>query len=341
MKSFRKRGEEGTAHPSLVKGGPILLFALLLFLTLSHRTGRGPSPAAASAAPFIIVPAAALLVYHVVTNQLVSHHDKRAPRDRETGILIGAEPYDAGPRDAPCAVLFIHGFVGAANNFNELPSRIAETGRFVRVMRLPGHGTSPRDFERVTADSLVQAVRDEVDDLRKNHDRVVLVGHSMGGAIAAILASEGECEGLVLAAPYFGVTRRWWYFLKPETWSRIVHPVVRWLYKPDALVQVNRREVVDEIVSYRWVPMQGVRTLMELGRRANDRDTLAKIACPVLLLYADGDDAASPDDTGRAFAAIGSTDKRAVRLERSNHIIFWDYERERVCREIGDFLDSL
>ncbi|MCD6308898.1 MAG: alpha/beta fold hydrolase, partial [Candidatus Latescibacteria bacterium] len=294
MKPFGKRGEEDTVHPPPGKGGPVLLSVLLLFLAVSHNAGRDVSHVfSASAAPFIIVPAAALLGYHVVTNQLVSHNDQRAPRDPETGVLIGAEPYDAGPRDASCAVLCIHGFLGAANNFNELPSRIAETGRFVRVMRLPGHGTSPRDLERVTADSLVQAARDEVQALGKKHDRVVLIGHSMGGTIASLVAAESGCDGLVLAAPYFGVTRRWWYVLKPETWNRIMHPVVRWLYKSDAFVQVNRRGVVDEIVSYRWVPMQGVRTLMELGRRANDRETLANITCPVLLLYAEGDDAAS------------------------------------------------
>ena len=103
---------------------------------------------------------------NTLAGRLAVRANNRAPRNPDTGILIGAEPRDLGPVDAPVAVLFVHGFVGAGNNFADLPDRVAAEGSRVRVMRLPGHGTSPHDLKRVTADELLMAVFGEIEALR-------------------------------------------------------------------------------------------------------------------------------------------------------------------------------
>ncbi len=340
---MRKRGNDGWSGGYAVKRFTILVSALFLcagFLA-PHAYDPAGDVCRAGAAPFIIIPAAALLGYHAATGYLVDRYIDTVPRDPETGIMIGAEARDLGPPDAKTAVLCVHGFIGATNNFNELPERIAATGRFVRVMRLPGHGTSPREFERVTPDELIAAVRGETERLRGRHERIVLVGHSMGGTLSALTASEGDVDGLVLAAPYFGVRHHWYYGLRPETWTGLLSPALRWIHKSDGFVKVERREVVDRIVSYRWIPVQGVRTLIELGRRAGREDVLTDIRCPVLMLYSPIDDAASPDAMLEAFGRIPSNEKRKVRLDRSNHVLFWDYDRGEAYDEVLRFLGGL
>ena len=286
----------------------------------------------------ICTPVILLCGYNIVTDYLVTEHDEKASRDPETGILVGAESLNLGPVDSPGAVLMVHGFLGAGNNFHYLPERLAEAGWRVRVMRLPGHGTIPCDLQSETADSMIQAVREELIDLRKSHKTVVLVGHSMGGTICTLVAAENKVDRLVLCAPYFGVSYKWYYLLRPETWTRITHPVLRWVYKGDTFIKVNRTEVKGDIISYRWVPMQGITILTELGRRASSHDILGRITCSVLLLHSRGDEAASCKFSETAFNKLKSSDKYAVWLTRSNHHILWDYEHETVIAEIVRFL---
>jgi len=284
-------------------------------------------------------PVVLLCGYRMISDYLVSRTDSTEARNPDTGVLIGAEQYDLGSLESNGAVLMVHGFLGAGNNFNDLPEKLAGLGWYVRVMCLPGHGTSPRDLEHVTADSLVQAVLAELDDLRRTHDMVVLLGHSMGGTLCTLVASQHTVDRLVLCAPYFGVTYKKYYILKPETWTYIFHPVLRWVYKGDAFMRVNRSEVKDRIVSYRWVPMRGIKTLYELGHRASSSEVLNQVTCPVLLIHSQGDEAASLECSEKAFNAMKSTDKHAVWLKTSNHHLFWDYERDTVMSEIEHYLD--
>ena len=286
-----------------------------------------------------VVPVILLFGYRVISDYLVSHKDSTEARNPDTGVLLGAEQYNLGSSESNGAVLMVHGFLGAGNNFNDLPERLAGLGWYVRVMRLPGHGTSPRDLEHVNADTLIQSVLTELNDLQSTHNRVVLLGHSMGGTLCTLVASQHTVDRLILCAPYFGVTYKKHYILKPEVWTFISRPILRWVYKGDAFIRVNRSEVKDRIVSYRWVPLHGVETLYELGRRANSSELLNRITCPVLLIHSRGDEAASPECSEKAFNAMKSTDKHVVWLKTSNHHIFWDYEHDLVMMEIERYLN--
>lgn len=289
------------------------------------------------AVPFVVTGC------RVACDRLVTRADRVAARDPATGILIGAEERDLGPPDAREAVLFVHGILGGGNNFWELPDRVAATGRRVRVVRLPGHGTSPRDLERTSPEELIEAVRSEIATMKAEREKVFVVTHSMGGALATLataeLPPESRPDGIVLGGAYFGVTHRWFYGLRPETWNRLVGGAVRWLYKGQVFQKIARKDQRELILSYAWMPTAGVRTLIELGRRANRPETLDAITCPVLALHGVLDGAASPAATRAAFDRMPSNDRDWVDLPRSDHLIFWDYDRELACEATLAFLD--
>lgn len=288
-----------------------------------------------------IVVLLAVTSINCAANYLVRRTDARVPRNPDTGIMLGAEARDLGPKDAPGAVILVHGFIGAGDNFDGLPDAIANAGWRTRVMRLPGHGTSPLEFEETSADAMIDAVRDEVVAMRAEHRTVVVIGHSMGAAIAAIVAARQPVDGLVLAAPYFGVTQKWYYLLPVRTWARVGSPFIKWLYKGQYFMQVNRPDVKDKITSYAWVGMNGTHTLMAIGDMAGRPEVLRELKCPVLLIHSVLDEAADPDAARRAFDQIPSETKDALWLEKSNHIVFWDYEADEVESAILNFLQSL
>jgi carboxylesterase len=284
------------------------------------------------------VLASVLALWHVTALVGVSLEETGTPRHADTGIAIGAEAMLLGSPESSRAALLVHGFVGGSNNFAELPGELAARGWRVRALRLPGHGTTPRDLLEIEADDLVDAVRSETSTLRAaGHDEVVLIGHSMGGALATLVAAEIEVDALVLAAPAFGVNHEWWYGLAPETWIEVLAPVVAWTYKGELFLQVDRREAVPEIYSYTWVPTAALQTLSELSARARDPAVLTWIDEPVLVLHSTGDVAASYDVTAQVVAAIPTA--RLVTFERSNHHLFHDHDRTRVIAEIISFLE--
>jgi len=282
-----------------------------------------------------------VLVYNGLTFSLALNSDAGKPRNPETGIFVGAEPRDLGPEDAANAALFIHGYGGAGTDFADLPEKLAGEGWRVRIMLLPGHGTTPREMARQTPDDMLEAARAEVEALREKHDKIILLSHSMGGAISAIIASETKVDGLVLGAPYFGVTYRWYYILPPEIWAKITSPIFRRVYKGKLFMQVNKKEAKDKIISYEWMHSSTINMLTALGRRASSAETLSEITCPILLMYGPGDIAASPKAAKRAVDKMASEDKRTVVLKKSNHHVYWDYDQEEVFNETLAFVRKI
>lgn len=295
----------------------------------------------------ILISAAVVLVvggvmfWNIVADKRVKLFDEQVPRDPETGIMIGAEPRTLGPENTDRAILFVHGFIGSPNNFNDLPDRVAAKGWYVRVMLLPGHGTTPREFETTNAAQLKQAVLDELAPLREKYKTLVLVGHSMGGALSTIAASEVKLEGLILAAPYYRITSPWYLMLPAETLINTFSPLVRWVYRTQDMLPVNRPEAKPEIVSYNWVPSAAGRMAIGLAAQARDPKVLEKITMPTLLLHSRIDTVTDPKESLLVFDQLPTTTKRAVWLKTSDHIIFWDYERERVAEEVGAFLEMV
>jgi pyruvate dehydrogenase E2 component (dihydrolipoamide acetyltransferase) len=97
-------------------------------------------------------------------------------------------------------VLLLHGFGGDINIWVFNQEALSEAPRTVYALDLPGHGQSSKDVGEGDLDSFVDTVAGFMDvmGIEKAH----LVGHSMGGGIAAsfALAHPERVESLILIA---------------------------------------------------------------------------------------------------------------------------------------------
>lgn len=91
---------------------------------------------------------------------------------------------DEGPRKGECVVL-LHGFTGRKESWRGLRACLARTRRVVSL-DLPGHGGTRVDPEAFTMDGAARAVTEAIDAI--GVDRLALVGYSMGGRLALLLA---------------------------------------------------------------------------------------------------------------------------------------------------------
>jgi pyruvate dehydrogenase E2 component (dihydrolipoamide acetyltransferase) len=83
-------------------------------------------------------------------------------------------------------VFLVHGFGADLNTWMFTQPVLAATRRTV-VLDLPGHGGSAKEVGAGDAESMTDAVEAALDELEI--DRVHMIGHSMGGAIAALMSS--------------------------------------------------------------------------------------------------------------------------------------------------------
>ena len=97
-------------------------------------------------------------------------------------------------------LLLVHGIGGSLTAWDHVLPLLAQRGAHVVALDLPGHGQSGKGHGDYSLGALACTVRDLMDHL--GLERVVLVGHSLGGGIAMQFAYQfpERCEGLVLVA---------------------------------------------------------------------------------------------------------------------------------------------
>lgn len=106
------------------------------------------------------------------------------------------------PENTSCLV--IHGFGGEPFDVLPVAEELMRQGVDVSVPVLPGHGTTIEQWNRSGWDDWLGCVEREYEALRARHERVAVVGYSMGGSLALALAQRVRPDSLaIIAAPVY------------------------------------------------------------------------------------------------------------------------------------------
>ena len=95
-------------------------------------------------------------------------------------------------------ILLLHGGGGGtAVDLRPIAEDLNNGGGFTtKVPLLPGFGTSPTILRSIQISDWLNAVITEFESLKDTCDQVIVGGHSMGGVLAFLLASEVKVDGL-------------------------------------------------------------------------------------------------------------------------------------------------
>ena len=230
----------------------------------------------------------------------------------ETATIDGRRISYAGTGQDGEVVLLIHGYGGDRNSWLFLQEPLAARHR-VYALDLPGHGTSSKDVGDGSIGTLAGAVIGVLDMI--GAERAHLVGHSLGGAVAAAVAARnpGRISSLTLIAPSgLGPQINAGYlrgFADAQT-RRELKPIVGQLFADESLVT---RQVVDDLLAYKRLDGVAValHTLVDTlldgdTQRIDSAAAIAAIgdASPVTVIWGSADQIIPATQAGSVTGAV-------------------------------------
>ena len=223
--------------------------------------------------------------------------------------------------------LVLHGLTGSPQGVAGLGAALGAAGFDVEMPLLPGHGTSPEDLVACGWHDWAAAAEAAYRRLAARSGPVVAVGLSVGGALAASVASGNpEVLGLAVVNPLVDPPAE--DFL--DTLERFLAAGERFL--PGVGGDVADPEARE--VAYDRLPVAAVLSLSR-GLVAL-RPRLADVRCPVLILTSRHDHVV-PSVSSDVLAGAVSGPVERVWLERSQHVATLDLDRDELERRIVEF----
>lgn len=253
---------------------------------------------------------------------------------RDAHVLPGAGAWAAdGTGEAgEVGVVVLHGFTGNPVTTRPLGRRLAADGVTVRVPRLPGHGTTPRDMATTRYADWLAAAEQVVDDLQQRCRAVVVGGLSMGGTLALDVAATRELAGVftinaIVATPPNP--------LLPVL--RVLQHVVPSL--PPSLAGLAEDDIKKPGVSERAYPRVPTKAGYSLSLALpRVRAALPDVRAPALVVNSSEDHSVDPANADVIAAEVGSADVRRLVLTDSYHVATLDNDQQRLEDAVSAFV---
>jgi carboxylesterase len=255
--------------------------------------------------------------------------------------IPGAEPWSStgvGTR-ASVGVVVVHGFTGNPIATRPLGQRLAAEGYCVEVPLLPGHGTSVRDLAGTRYRDWRATTEHAVASLARGCDRIVIVGHSMGGTIALDLASSGSQPLAGVVSINALVLDRTEVLARLSPYLQHVVPLV-----PRDAAGMPTDDIAKPGVfehAYPWVSTKAARSLVAQLPRI--RQNLSTIACPVLVVTSAVDHTVDPANGDAIVERLRTAHLERLTCTRSYHVPLLDYDatlvEDRIVRFVAEVTD--
>jgi carboxylesterase len=230
-------------------------------------------------------------------------------------------------KKGPVGVLLIHGLSGTPDEMKPLGDFLSEKDFSVLGPWLKGHDTTPRDLAKTDWTDWAASAREAYDHLKAQCDQIYVGGLSMGGLQALHLAAQVPVAGVIaMSTPiriddfrFNGIAffrfLQWWTsnltggILDPQAPPHLTHPYVmtKSLYDLKKLMDLVRAEL----------PQVKVPALVAQGRK---------------------DSMVPPGNAQLVHQWLGSTQKDLLYLDRSDHVVTMDFDKQILFERVFKFL---
>jgi alpha-beta hydrolase superfamily lysophospholipase len=237
-------------------------------------------------------------------------------------------------------VILAHGYGEHLGRYRHVADLLVERGAVVAGPDHVGHGRSGGERAVVgDFDVVVDDLNEVVARMRERHPGVpvVLVGHSMGGLIAARYAQRhGDgLAGLVLSGPVLG------------SWTAATAMLGMDEIPDDPLdvstlsrdPSVGEAYAADELVWHGPFKRPMLQSLVDGLRTINEGPALGPL--PTLWVHGGDDQLVPLQETREGIALLGFTDLEEVVYPGARHEVFNETNRDEVLAKVAAFVDRV
>ncbi|MBA4395726.1 MAG: alpha/beta hydrolase, partial [Desulfobacca sp.] len=245
-------------------------------------------------------------------------------------------------------LLVVHGLAEHSGRYQNPVNYFVPLGYAVYGIDHLGHGKS--DGRRVYVDrfeDFTQTVKKILDMIRGWHpdQPIFLVGHSLGGLIAAyyLLDHQADLTGAILSGPAVKI---------PDN----ISPVVIFLGKifsalvpkfgligleaegisrDPAVVQAYQND--PQVYTGKTTARLAAEMLKAMKRVSSEA---VKIKLPILIIQGGADKLVDPAGARMLYDRVGSVDKKVIIYEGLYHEVFNEPERDKVLHDVENWLDG-
>ena len=220
------------------------------------------------------------------------------------------------------AVLIIHGLAGGTYDVENVAWYLELNRCFdIYTFTLPGHDV--RDISKTKKEEWINSAKEHVEYLIKHHYRTIyIVGHSMGGVIAAYLATKyKQVKRVVLAAPSFS------HIEKEE--GGVVKALLR---SQDVISAYGVEEFLTRLNKLPFTAVNEFKSLVD-----QYQDVYKALKIPVMFVHGSNDQIVPIESSKKIYSSL-KVKKKYVQVNDYYHDIFKGDKIDLINKEIKDFL---
>ncbi len=249
------------------------------------------------------------------STEIISKTRRDLNKNNAQNIILANAPFELKPKHKPlkAGALLIHGLLDSPFVMKGIGKVLETEGFLVRAVLLQGHGTIPGALLNVDYHQWLETVRFGIHSLKKEVNKIFLVGFSTGADLALyhVLKDHRQIAGLILIAPalrihsFFDFATHWYRLF------RFVSKRVEWFH-------IDNEELSD-YVKYGSIPFNAAYQVYRLGREIQKISYPDKPVCPLLFTMSENDATVSSKDSIQYFKQHKNPKSRMILYTQSPH----------------------
>lgn len=253
--------------------------------------------------------------------------------DKETIVRTVSEPVELRGT-SETGILLLHGYTGSPHDMKYLAGELNRSGYSVLVPRLPGHGTNQADFLQSNGEQWLREALDAYLSMSGKYENLGVIGLSMGGILATLLAAQFPVSFLGLLAPGLKTTK-----------ERMLHltPWLKYVLKPYPK-EVKEEQTDPDLMflSSEYWEYQFPGQLAEVAKLQKKAvASLRKVVAPTLVIVSEKDGTIPVSVKDLITNKIASDSVRTIVLKKSGHVVTRSCEKEKVAGEIISWIQNI
>lgn len=226
--------------------------------------------------------------------------------------------------------LLIHGFTSTPAEMYPLAECLKNEGYTVHTVLLSGHGTEYNDLLNVSYIDWYNDVEKAYEELLYECEEVVVIGHSMGGLLALMLASNYHIEKLICLACALKPNNRW---VKYTGILKYIKKYTGWNNSSN-----ENEEGKEYKLHYKTFPVHAVHQLYLASRAANS--CLKGVKADTLIIQDKNDSQVKKEAAEIIYSSISSEEKDLIWIDEATHSLTVGPKKEEVFERVLSFIKN-